>query len=53
MIGAFKKRLWKKFAKCDLDDVTRDPEDCITQLELLRGDLQRMEVNIDDVEMMT
>ena len=31
--------LCNKFAKSELDDVTRDPEDLITALELLRGDL--------------
>ena len=31
-IGASKTRLRKKFAKCELDDVKRDPEDWITEL---------------------
>ena len=33
--------LCKKFTKCKLDDVTRNPEEWITELELIRGDLQK------------
>ena len=51
--GASKTRLNKKFAKIELDDVTRDPEDCITELELLRGDLRKLGIIIDGVKMMT
>ena len=50
--GASKKRICKKFAKSELGDVTMDPEDWIKEIELLRGDLQRLGVIIDDVEMM-
>ena len=46
-------RLQNKFAKCELDDVTRDPEEWITDLELFRGYLLKLGVIIDDVEMMT
>ena len=45
--------LCNKFAKSELDDVTRDPEDWITKLEFLRGDLQKLGVIINDVEIMT
>ena len=49
MAGASNTRLRKKFTKFEFDDVTRDPEDCIIELELLRVDLQRLGVTIDDV----
>ena len=51
MIGATKTKIHKKFAKIELDDVTRDPEDCTIKLELLRGNIPKMGVIIDDVEM--
>ena len=50
MAGASKTRLWKKFANCELDDVTWDPEDWITELELLRGNLRKLGFIIDDVQ---
>ena len=53
MAGASKIRLWKKLSKSELDNVTRDPEDWITELELLRGDLRKLGVIIDDVEITT
>ena len=48
-----KTRIRKKLSKSDLDDVTRDPEDWITKLELLRGSLKKMVVIVYCVEMMT
>ena len=39
-----KTRIRKKLLKSDLDDVTRDPEDWITKLELLRGSLKKLVV---------
>ena len=51
--GASKTKLSKKFEKNELDGVTRDPEDCITDLEWLIWDLQKLGVIVDDVEMMT
>ena len=51
--GAYETILRKKFAKSDLDDIKRDPEDWITKLELSRCDLRKLGVIIDDVEMMT
>ena len=44
MTGVSKTIIQKKFAKCDLDDVTWDPEDWITELELLRGNLKNWEL---------
>ena len=44
MIGASKTRLRNKFAKCELDDVTWDSEEWITEQELLRGHLQNWEL---------
>ena len=35
MKGASKTRLKKKFAKCELYDVTRYPEEWITELEFI------------------
>ena len=32
MSGVYKTRLHKKFAKCELDYVTRDPEDWIAEI---------------------
>ena len=51
--GDSKTNLHNKFAKIELDDVTRDPEDWIAKLELFRGDLRKLGVIIDNVEMMT
>ena len=48
MAEEFKTRLRNKSAESELDDVTRDPEDCITELELLRGCLLTLVVIIDD-----
>ena len=53
MIGASKTRLRKKISISNLDVVTRDPKDWITVIELLRGNLRKLGVIIDDVEMMT
>ena len=53
MTGATKTRLCKKFTEIKLYDVIRDTEDQITELELFRGDLQKLGLIIDDVEMMT
>ena len=53
MISASKTILWNKFTKCELDDVTRDPEYWITELELLREDLRKLGVIIDGAEIMT
>ena len=39
MTGAYKTRIRNKFAKSELDDVTRDPEDWINKLELFRDNL--------------
>ena len=38
-VGASQIGLNKKFAKCEIDNVTINPEECITDLEMLRGDL--------------
>ena len=52
MIGALKTRLRKKFSKRELDDVTKDPEDWITKIYLLRDHLQILIIIIDNVEIM-
>ena len=52
MAGVSKTRLRNKRAKSQLYDVTREPEECITELELLRGNLRKLIVIIDDVETM-
>ena len=51
--GSSQTILRKKFVKIELDYVTRDFEDWITEIELLRGDSQKLGVIIDDIEMMT
>ena len=38
--GDSKTIICKKFAKCKLDDATRNPEDWITKIKLIIGDLQ-------------
>ena len=53
MTGPPKAILHKKFSKIEIDDVTRDPEDLITEIKLLRGDLRKLGVIIDDMEMIT
>ena len=50
---ASKTRLRKKFAKFKLYDITRNPEEWVTELDLLRGDLQKLYVHIDNSEIMT
>ena len=51
--GTSRTRLHKKFAKCKIDDITINLEEWITELELLRGDLQKLDVHIDNSERMT
>ena len=46
--GAFKTGVLNKFTKCKLYDVTRNPKEWITELKLLRGDLGKLDVNLDD-----
>ena len=50
--GASITRITKKFAKYELDDVTINPEEWITELKLHRRELQKLDVHIDDSEMM-
>ena len=49
IIEASKTILRNKFAISELDGVTRDPEDWITEIELLRGNVRKLGVIIDDV----
>ena len=53
MIGVSKTIICKKSAKSEFDDVTRDPEDWIAELELLRDSLRELGAIINNVEMMT
>ena len=48
-IGASKIRLCKQFAECELDYATINPEKWTTGIELLRGDLKKIDVNIDNL----
>ena len=50
---ALKKILRKKFSKYELDGIKINPEKWITKLELLKGDIQKLYVHIDNLEMMT
>ena len=43
----------EKIAKIELEDITRDPKEWNTELELLWGDLQELDAKIDDMEIMT
>ena len=45
-------KIIQKLLKSALYDVTKDQEYWITNIELLRGDLKKLGVNIDDVEVM-
>ena len=40
-VGASKIKLCTKFAKCELDDITRKPKEWIAYLELLIRDLKK------------
>ena len=51
--GDSKTRLLKKLAKYELNDITRNPKEWITDIELLRVYLQKLDIHIDDSEMMT
>ena len=51
--GASKTRLRKKFSKYELYGVTINPKEWITELEIFRGDLQKLNVHIDDSEMIS
>ena len=44
--GTSKKRLQNKPAKYKIYDVTRNPEEWITDLKLLRGDQQKLDAQI-------
>ena len=51
-IMASKKILCNKSKKGGIDNITREPKECITQLELLRRYLQKMNVHINNTEIM-
>ena len=46
--GASKTKICDKFANWKLDDVTKKPEEWITELKLLRGDLRKLDIHTDD-----
>ena len=46
--GPSKTRSHNNFAKWELDDITGNTEKWITKLEVLRGDLQTIDVQIDN-----
>ena len=50
--GAYNTIVSKKFDKCELYDVTINPKEWITDIELLREYLQIPEVRIDNPEIM-
>ena len=45
--GAYNTRIRNKFAKCEIYDVTRNPEEWTTKIKLLIGDLCKIHVHID------
>ena len=51
--GVSKILLRKKLAKCELDDLTRNPEECITKLKLLILYLRKLDVQIYNFKTMT
>ena len=51
--GAFKTRPFRKFSKSKLYYITRNPEEWITELKLLKEYLRKLEVHIDNSEIMT
>ena len=51
--GDSKKILGKKFDKCKIYYVTRKHNEWITKIELLRGDLQKLDIQIDNPEIMS
>ena len=51
--GASNTILKKKLPENEVNEITRDPKDWITDLELLRQNFWKLVVIIDDVEMMT
>ena len=51
--GSSNTRLRRKFYKCKLDCVTRNPKEWITNNKPLRGDIRNLNVHIDNSEMMT
>ena len=46
--GDYKTRLCNKSSKRELDDVTKNPEEWITELEFIREDLRKLDLHIDD-----
>ena len=50
---AFKNKTMQYFAYIELDDVTKNTEKWITKLEVLRRDIQTIDVQIDNSEMCT
>ena len=49
----FQDKTTQKISKWELYNVTRNPEEWITYIELLRGDLQKTDVHTDELEIMT
>ena len=52
-MGVSKKILSNKIAKCEMEDVTRNPKEWITRIKILRGNLRKLDIQIYDSEMMT
>ena len=51
--GYFKTILHNKFSKCKPEDIKKNYEEWITEHNILRGDLQKCNVNIDNSHMIT
>ena len=51
--GDYKTRLWNKFTNCKLEYIKRYSLDWTNYIKLIRGDLQKMNVHKDDMEMTT
>ena len=48
--GYSNKKLRNKFTKWELDDVTKHPKECIAELKLLRREIRKLDVQINDSE---
>ena len=49
--GSYNTVVWKKFSKWELDNITRNPKKLIAEIEILKGDLQKLDVKIVNSEM--
>ena len=51
--SGFQENNGQEIDKCKIDYVTRKQNEWITKIELLRGDLQKLDIQIDNPEIMS